>query len=81
MAATDTPPHVRRRVEAVFAAMSGAERLRLACEMADEAREVTLAGIRARNPGSDEAAVHAEWLRLLHGEAVAAELARCSTSS
>lgn len=44
-------------------------------EMADEVRQVTLAGIRHRNPEFSDAEVHREWLRILHGDALAALLA------
>ena len=51
----DAPAHVRRRLSAVFASMSGAERVAGAVEMAEEAKEVTLAGIRARGPDLGDA--------------------------
>jgi len=81
MAVADTSPHVRRRVASVFAAMSGADRVQYATEMADEARAVALAGIRARRGELDDREVAVEWLRLLHGDAVAEYAARCSSSS
>ena len=42
--------------------------------MSEDVRQITLDGIRARNPGFDEARVHHEWLRILHGEGLAARL-------
>ena len=81
MVGTDTPQHVRQRVVGVFGEMSGAERVRLATDMADEAREIAIAGIRARHPGSDDRFVQVAWLRLLHGDVLADEIARCSSSS
>ena len=39
-------------------------------EMAEQVKQVTLAGIAYRNPGYTEAEVHREWLRILHGESV-----------
>lgn len=81
MAVTDTPAHVRRRLSAVFASMSGAERVAYAVEMAEEAKAVALAGIRSRHPDLDHAEVSAVWLRLLHGDEIADRVARCSSSS
>ena len=81
MALADTPPGVRRRVAAVFASMSGAERVACAAEMAEEGRAIALAGIRSRRPELTEAEVFVEWIRLLHGDAVAGYAARCSSSS
>jgi hypothetical protein len=81
MAVADTPNHVRNRVASVFAAMSGAERVRCATEMADEARVIALAGIKARRAELNDGEVVVEWMRLLHGEAVAEHAARCSSSS
>lgn len=40
-------------------------------EMAEEAKLVTLAGIRHRNPHFTADDVHRAWLRILHGEALA----------
>jgi len=81
MTVTDTPAHVRRRLSAVFASMSGPERVACAVEMAEEAKAITLAGIRARVPELSDAEVSAEWLRLLHGDDLARRLTRCSSSS
>jgi hypothetical protein len=81
MAVMDTPAHVQRRHSVVFASMSGAERVAYAVEMAEEAKAVALAGIRARRPELTDAEVSTEWLRLLHGDDVASLLARCSSSS
>jgi hypothetical protein len=40
-------------------------------EMAEEVKQVTLAGIAHRNPEFSGVEVHREWLRILHGEAIA----------
>lgn len=50
--------------------MTGEQRVLAAMEMADEAREISLAGIRSRQPELDDEGVRLEWLRLLHGEEV-----------
>ncbi|MEQ8842293.1 MAG: hypothetical protein RIB98_15015 [Acidimicrobiales bacterium] len=81
MATTDTSPEIRRRVTAVFASMSGAQRVAHAAEMAEESKTIALAGIRSRHPGLTDAEVALEWVRLLHGDEIAGYAARCSSSS
>jgi len=61
--------------------MSGAERVACAVEMAEEAKAVAMAGIRARRPELTDAEVFVEWLRLLHGDAVVDVMVSCSSSS
>ena len=53
--------------QAAFAAMTPGDRMLAAMEMADEVKEITLAGIRMRHPDFDDKAVHREWLTILHG--------------
>ncbi len=36
--------------------------------MSEDAKAIAIAGIRFRNPDMTEPDVHAEWLRLLHGD-------------
>ena len=79
MDAVDTPPDVTHRVRSIFAAMSGPKRVPLATEMADEAKLIAVAGIRARHPELSDDDVASEWLRLLHGDEIA-EVACSSTS-
>lgn len=43
----------------------------MACHMSDDAREVTLAGIRHRHPDWTDDAVHRELLRLTLGAELA----------
>lgn len=81
MAVADTPPHVRRRLVGIYASMTGAERVALAFEMAEEAKAIAVAGIRARHPDWTDAEVGVEWLRLLHGDEIAGHVARCSLRS
>ncbi len=52
-----------------------------AVEMAEEAKAVAMAGIRARHPAPTDTEVSVEWLRLLHGDVIAARMVRCSSSS
>lgn len=75
MVSTDTSLLSREKALAAFAAMSGAERLAHACEMAEEAKVIALAGIRSRRPELDDAGVHRVWLAMLHGEKLASRLA------
>jgi 5-keto 4-deoxyuronate isomerase len=81
MAVTDTPLHVRRRLVGIYASMTGAERVVHAMEMAEEAKAIAMAGIRARHPEWSDAEAGVEWLRLLHGDEIADRVARCSSSS
>ena len=74
MAPLDTSVAARRQVVTSFAAMSGEQRLVHALEMADEAKSIAIAGIRSRHPELDDAGVHRAWLRLLHGDELAARL-------
>lgn len=54
--------------------MSGAERLAHACDMAEEAKAIALAGISLRRPELDDAGVHRAWLSMLHGDDLAAQI-------
>lgn len=65
--AGDTSVAAHRAQMAAFGAMTGGERVELAVAMAEQAKAITLAGIRARHPDLDDAGVHRVWLRLLHG--------------
>ena len=56
---------------AAYASLSGADRVERSMEMAEEVKQVTLAGIAHRHPEFSADQVHHEWLRILHGEAVA----------
>ncbi len=61
--------------------MSGAQRVTRATEMAEEAKVLAVAGIRARHPEWTDAEVSLEWLRLLHGDTTADRAVRCRSSS
>lgn len=71
MASADTTREADRHQAAVFAGLTGPERVAMAVQMAEEAKSVTLAGIRARHPDYGDDDVAREWLRLLHGDEVA----------
>jgi hypothetical protein len=49
--------------------------------MSEEMRRVAVDGIRARNPTFDDAEVHLEWLRILHGSRMATLISAASTAS
>ena len=55
--------------------MGPARRVQLAIAMSEDVRQITLDGIRARNPSFDDARVHLHWLRILYGNELAARLA------
>lgn len=52
--------------------LDGPARIRMACQMSDDSREVTLAGIRYRHPDWTDTAIHHELLRLMLGRDLAA---------
>lgn len=68
MALTDTSEADRQRQIAVYATTPGADKVLLASEMAEQAKQIAFDGIRARNPGFSERDVHVSWLQILHGE-------------
>lgn len=45
-----------------------------AMAMADEVKQITLAGIRMRHPEFDEEAVHRAWFAILHGPDMTTEI-------
>lgn len=67
----DTSDEARAVYIASYESLSGAERVERSMVMAEEVKQVSLAGIAHRNPGFSEAQIHREWLRILHGETVA----------
>jgi hypothetical protein len=71
----DTAPDMRRRQLDIYRAMEPGQRVEVAVTMSEEIRQIALDGIRARNPDFDEARVHHEWLRILHGDELASRLA------
>ncbi len=68
VALTDTSEAARKRQLDVFAAQPGADKVLLASEMAEQAKQIAFDGIRARNPELSEREVHESWLQMLHGE-------------
>ena len=68
MALTDTSEAARQRQLDFYATKPGADKVLLASEMAEQAKQIAIDGIRSRNPNMSEARVHAAWLQMLHGE-------------
>lgn len=68
MSLRDTAPEIRRRQIEVYRAIGPDERVALAVALSEDVRRIALDGIRGRNPDFDEARVHREWLRILHGD-------------
>ncbi len=68
MALTDTSQEARRRQLDFYATTPGADKVLLASEMAEQAKQIAFDGIRARNPGFSEREIHVSWLQMLHGE-------------
>ena len=79
MALTDTTDHARRRQLEFYATTPGADKVLLASEMAEQAKQIAIDGIRSRAPGLSEAEVHTTWLRMLHRE-LAPRLVRATTA-
>ena len=75
MTLRDTTPEIRQRHLDVYRAMDAARRVELAVAMSEDVRQIAVDGIRARNPDFDDAQVHYEWLRILHGDELASRLA------
>ena len=67
----DTHPEARLRQRAALSRLTGAERVLLAAEMAEQAKAIAIAGIRARHPNLNPGELHRAWLCLLHGRTAA----------
>lgn len=68
MALTDTSEAARQRQLDVYATKPGADKVLLASEMAEQAKQIAIEGVRARNPDLSEREIHVLWLQMLHGE-------------
>jgi len=69
--ARDTSAGARRFQLDALRRLDGPTRLAMACQMGDEARAISQAGIRHRHPGWTDDQVHAALLELLLGPDVA----------
>jgi hypothetical protein len=70
----DTEPDIRRRQLDIYRSMSPAQRVEAAVDLSEDVRRIAIDGIRMRNPELDDARVHQELLRLLHGDELAGRL-------
>jgi hypothetical protein len=68
MRAADTDARAHEAQIAFYRRLSPAERVGLAVEMSEQARAISLAGIRSRHPDYSPAQAHDALLRLLHGD-------------
>jgi hypothetical protein len=66
----DTDQSAHAQQIAVWRRMSGEQRLQLGISMSDEAREISLAGIRARHPEYGAGEARDALIRLLLGDAL-----------
>ena len=71
LSSSDTTADAAAVYVAAYSSLSGGERVELSMQMAEEVKQVTLAGIAHRNPDLSADELHREWLRILHGEALA----------
>ena len=68
---SDTTAEAAEVYVGAFRSLTGCERVERSIEMAEEVKQITLAGIVHRNPDFTRTEVHREWLRILHGEPIA----------
>lgn len=69
----DTPPSIDARVRALFAARSGSDRVRMACEMFTLARALMMGNIRADAPGISDAELRVRIFEQTYGGDLDAE--------
>ena len=67
----DTDPEAWEMQADVLRRLGGAARLARVFALNERARELAVAGIRRRHPEYTDAQVHAAWLRLKLGDAIA----------
>jgi hypothetical protein len=66
---SDTSPEAAEIQASIYRRMTGAERLQLALEMSETARELTLARLRAEHPDWSDRDLKRELLRYAFGSA------------
>jgi hypothetical protein len=71
---SDTTDEARAVQIAAFRAMTPSRRVEVAFQLSDDVRTLARSGIRLRHPEFDEPQVHHEFLRILYGPELAAEL-------
>lgn len=72
----DTHPRVQARIDAMFAAMSPAERFAAAVSMTEFVCEQSLAAIAATMPGAPPREVQLRWSELHYGRELTARVRR-----
>ena len=71
---SDTTDEAREAQFAAYRAMTPSQRVEIALQLSDDVRSLSRSGIRWRHPELDERGVHHEFLRILYGSELAAEL-------
>ena len=71
---SDTTDEAREVQIAAYRAMTPSQRVEIALQLSDDVRALSRSGIRRRHPEFDERGVHHEFLRILYGSELAAEL-------
>ena len=79
--ARDTTTAAHREQVETLQRLDGPTRLRMALEMSDDSREVTLSGVRHRHPDWTADEVHAELLRLILGKDLSEAVLRRSRTN
>ena len=75
---SDTTDEAREVQLSAFRAITPSQRAEIAFQLSDDVRTLTLTGIRWRHPELDDCGVHREFLRILYGPELAAELTAMS---
>lgn len=76
---SDTTDEAREVQFAAYRALTPSERVAIALQISDDVRSLSRHGIRMRCPELDEQGAHHEFLRILYGADLAAELIAIST--
>ena len=71
---SDTTDEAREVQIAAYRAMTPSQRVEIAFQLSDDVRALSRSGIRWRQPELDEQGVHREFLRILYGRELSAEL-------
>ncbi len=66
----DTSTTALQAQQRAYRQMPPAQRVELASRMSESAREITAAGIRARNPGLSDDQVHHRLLKIILGDSL-----------
>lgn len=71
---SDTTEEAREVQIGAYRAMTPSQRVEIALQLSDDVRALARAGVRRRHPELDEQGVHHEFLRILCGSELSAEL-------